>query len=95
MTQIDDTESQSISFEIINSIITNRDKSISSLIGHLRVLPYASSIEDSIYSDLINIKNETDTVYSDNSSYDFDNPRVVSQLAVWSAKYYRHKLVTQ
>jgi len=95
MTQIDDTESQSISFEIINSILSNRDKSISSLIGHLRILPYATSIEDSIYSDLINIKNATDTVYSDNSSYSFDNPRIVSQLAVWSAKYYRHKLVTQ
>lgn len=92
MNNLYDDELKLYSNLIINNIMLNREKSISSLIGHLRILPFANSFSDSLYIDLVNLNNGTDSTYSFNTSYNMQNPRIISQLAVWTATYYRHRL---
>jgi len=80
---------------IVDNILNNREKSISSLIGHLRILPIDDSLSDSLYIDLLNLNNGTDTTYSFNTTYNMQNPRVISQFAVWTATYYKYRLLYQ
>jgi hypothetical protein len=90
--QIPDKSCNLIGKEIIDKVSYEREKNISSLIGHLRVLPYNEYNSDSLFYHLENIINKTDTIYYKQGNYSFSNPRVVSQLAVWAALFYKHKL---
>ncbi len=89
MSKLDNYKSKEISTNLINEMILNREKTISSLIGYLRILTFNSQLEDSLYNDLSNIVNNTDSLYTQSESYNFENPRVKAQLALWSSLYYK------
>ena len=89
MSKLDNFKSKEISMNLINEMILNREKTISSLIGYLRILTINSQLEDSLYNDLSNIVNNTDSLYTQSESYNFENPRVKAQLALWSSLYYK------
>jgi len=90
MYNLSNNESNKIALNIIDNISLNREKTISSLIGYLRVLPINDFDADSLYNDLETIINKSDTIYISDNSYFIDNTRIKSQLALWSAIYYRH-----
>lgn len=72
------------------NISLNREKTISSLIVYLRVLPINDFDADSLYNDLETIINKSDTIYISENSYFIESTRIKSQLALWTAIYYRH-----
>lgn len=91
MIQLPNKKSNQIGKIIIDSISKNREKSISSLIGHLRILPYNEYNSDSLLFDLKNILQKKDKLYLQTDSYNINNSRVIAQLAVWSSIYYLEK----
>ena len=77
-----------IAEELIDDITFNRDTTVSSLIGHLRILPYNEFESDTLFRDLELLMIDSVNHYSQSHVYNMSNQRILSQLALWSAIYY-------
>lgn len=90
MIQLSDIKANEIGRSIISDISQNKQKDISSLIGQLRVLPYSESESEYLYNVLKQLSENKENEYKEIGTYTMKNPRILSQLALWSAKYYEH-----
>lgn len=87
MSVINNPESNKIGSEIINNLVGSREKSISAVIGHLRILPFNSANADSLKFELNELLAQRDTTYIISKSYNLESSRTLAQLALWSSAY--------
>lgn len=91
MMQMSDDSLRTIGDKLITDISFNRDTTVSALIGHLRLLPFNDFESDTLFNDLLLLMADSANHYSQSQVYNVSNPRILSQLALWSAVYYKAK----
>ncbi|WNB17741.1 hypothetical protein [Marivirga arenosa] len=91
MLDLDKSKLDVIAEEILDSLIVNREKTISALIGQLRLLTYNDTNANSIMTELLLLlSNHKPTLDEYKIINKLDNPRELAQLAVWSAVYSKY-----
>ncbi len=89
--QLPNERANEIGMQIIDHLTLNREKSLSSLIGHLRILPYNDRNANEIFSEIDDLLNQPEDSGEDGGTYVLSSPRIIAQLAVHCSAYYKHK----
>ena len=89
MTKVSNKEINQIGYNILDGIYDKREKNVKSLIGQVRILPYNNYEPDSLYNVIKKLLRNEECEYINYNLYSIENPRILAQLALFTAEYYR------